>query len=369
MSVPVPFFNIDRIYKRYGADLMVCVQAVFTHGKVLMGPEVDAFEAVIAKRCGRRYAVAVGSCTDALFFALQAAGVKTGDEILVTGFSFIASVSAIIRAGGVPVFVDIDADDFMMSLQDAEGKVTPRTKAMVAVYLFGQSLPVDKWDQFARKHNLVVIEDAAQSFGGSYKGIPVGKMGLASCISFDPTKVIGAFGNGGVLLTDDERVCELAKKLRYHGKDPKTGDFVMLGYNSRLASLQAALLIRQLEWLDEWVSRRQEIASMYTQGLKDIREIQIPVVRSDTGHIFHKYVLKASRRDALNQHLASRSIQTMVHYSKALYEQPVCGHNGKIVPLPAIEEVKGKVLSLPIYPELEQREIDHVIFSVREFYR
>jgi dTDP-4-amino-4,6-dideoxygalactose transaminase len=254
MSIPVPFLNIDRIYKRYGPELVSCVESVFSHGQVLMGPEIASFESLIAKRCNRRHAVAVGSCTDALFFALESVGVNPGDEVLVTGYSFIASVSCIIRAGAIPVFVDIDPDDFMMSIKNAESKITAKTKAMVAVHLFGQALSIDVWENFCNRHNLALIEDGAQSLGSSYKGIPVGKMGQASCISFDPTKVVGAFGNGGVLLTDDPVIAENVKKLHYHGKDP-SGDFAILGYNSRMGSLQAALLSRQLEWFDEWVNR------------------------------------------------------------------------------------------------------------------
>ncbi len=365
----IPFLNIDRIYKVYGKELLAAVEKTFIHGQVLMGPEITAFEALMTARSSRRYAVAVGSCTDALFFSLKAAGIKEGDEVLVTGFSFIASVSAIIRAGAVPVFVDINSDDFMMNVDSALNKLTSKTKAIVAVHLFGQSLPIGCWTEFAQAHGLLLLEDAAQSFGSRWDNTPVGKMGLASCVSFDPTKVVGAFGNGGVVLTDDERLAGLVRQMHYHGKDLKGGDFQILGYNSRMASSQAAMLICQFNYLDSWIERRREIARQYAQGLADVKAIKCPLEHKETHHVYHKYVMRVENRDALKKHLESQGVATMIHYQKALYEQPVCHPYAPQEALVNIERAKKEVISLPIYPEMIQEEIDQVITSVKEFYR
>ncbi|MBI4645486.1 MAG: aminotransferase class I/II-fold pyridoxal phosphate-dependent enzyme, partial [Bacteroidia bacterium] len=196
----------------------------------------------LCKISGRKYAVAVGSCTDALYFALQLAGIERGDEVLVTCFSYIASVSPILRVGAIPVFVDIDKESFMMDLNDLERKITNKTKAILAVHQFGQSLPLAHLEALAAKYNLIIIEDVAQAFGCRNYDHPAGNIGIASCFSFDPTKIIGAFGTAGALATDDEQIYNKAKKLRFHGKNPATGDFEMPGYNSQIASSQAAIL-------------------------------------------------------------------------------------------------------------------------------
>lgn len=365
----VPFYNLDRLYQKHSREILKAVDAVFQHGQVLMGPEVEALEKNVAQRFGRSYAVAVGSCTDALFFALKAAGIGPGDEVLVTAFSFPASATTILRTGAVPVFVDIEPDYFMMDLRDLQKKITAGTKAIVGVSLFGQPLDMDGVEKVVQDNNLILIEDAAQALGSRYKNRASGTMGLCSCFSFDPTKVIGAFGNGGILLTDEEAVYSTVSQLRYHGKN-SNGEYEILGYNSRLASSQAAIVNLQLEWLNEWIERRQETAARYTQGLQDIPQIQTPKVRPLSTHVFHKYVIKAEKRNELKDFLKTRGIQTMVHYSQGLNDCPVFG---RVLPrsssFEGVNQVKEEALSLPIYPELQSDEADYVVESIRQFYR
>ncbi|MEK6816631.1 MAG: aminotransferase class V-fold PLP-dependent enzyme, partial [Nanoarchaeota archaeon] len=225
----INFFGKDRYFQAYSEDIMDIVRKVYSHGKVVMGPEVEEFEKKVAGFCSRKYGIAVGSCTDALHLSLIAAGVKKDDEVLVTGLSFIASTTCIVRLGAVPVFVDVNPETYMMDLEDLENKITPKTKAIVAVDLFGDALNIEAVETIGKRHNIPIIEDAAQSIGSRYDERKVGSMGLCSCISFDPTKILAAQSNGGAVLTDDEDVYRKISKMRYHGKNMKTGEFEMLG--------------------------------------------------------------------------------------------------------------------------------------------
>ncbi len=366
----IPFHNRDRLYAQYAEEINSVVQKIFSSGQVLMGPLVAEFEEKIAQYCGRKFACSVSSCTDALFFALKAADVGEGDEVLVTSFSFIASASCILRAGAIPVFVDINADDFMMDLESAKQCLSKKTKAVIGVHLFGQSLPAKEWEEFTVKHNLIFIEDAAQSLGSQFQNRRVGQMGLISCLSFDPTKVLGAFGTGGAVLTDDRKIYSILKKFRYHGKDEKNDDFEILGYNSRMTTLQAALLNLQMKWLDRWIAQRQSIAQGYTDRLKDIEGLVSPSIRLGSKHIFHKYVLKTTRRDELKKYLEGQGIAAMIHYPHALYEYGVFKkYYTSKMPLATVNKIKTEVLSLPIYPELEASEIEYIVDSIRKFYQ
>ncbi|MFC1726371.1 DegT/DnrJ/EryC1/StrS family aminotransferase [candidate division KSB1 bacterium] len=369
MILEIPFFNIDKIYRNNSKEILAAVNTVFSHGHVLMGPEIDEFEEKTAKLCGRDYGVAVGSCTDALYFALSSAGITKGDEVLVTSYTFIASVTPILRIGAIPVFVDIEPDYYMMDLSDLENKITGKTKAIVAVHLFGQTLNFERVEEIAAKNNLILIEDAAQSFGSSSKERKAGSMGLFSCISFDPTKVIGAFGNGGILLTDDEKMCSTVKKLRYHGKNLQKNTFEILGYNSRIATSQAALLNLQLKWLKNWIEKRNEVAEKYNKNLSGIDAVTVPVCRENSRHIYHKYVLKAEDRDQLRKYLSENGIKTLVHYKNAVFENELFSkYCFTAENINVVHEIKDKVISLPVYPELTDNEILHITDSIRKFY-
>lgn len=365
----IDFFGIDKFYKKYSNDIISITARVYETGKFLAGPDIEKFEKNICKICNRKYAVAVANCTDAIYFALVAAGIKPGDEILTTSFSFIASVSPVVRIGAIPVFTDISDTDFMMEISDLGKKITPATKAILGVHLFGQMFPVKEMEEIAAKNNLILVEDAAQSFGSTCNNRPAGSAGLISCLSFDPTKIIGAFGSGGAILTDDKTIYETLVKLRYHGKSKTTGDYEIQGYNSRISTAQAALLNFQLQYLDEWVHRRNEIASIYTNELQANRDIILPSTNQNTKHIFHKFVIRANHRDRLRKYLAENGISTQVHYEKALFENTLFRdyrHFSSgifITPL-----IKDTVLSLPIYPELTNREILYICKKINEFY-
>lgn len=368
-KINIPFFGIDRMYAKYSDQILERLHSVYSDGRVLQGPEISEFEEGITKYCGRKFGVSVGSCTDALYFALKSAGVNQSDEVLVTSFSFIASASPIVRIGAVPVFVDIEPDYYMMNLNDLESKITNKTKAIIAVHLFGQTLPIDEIEEIAVKNNLILIEDAAQSLGSKYKNRMAGSMGLCSCISFDPTKVIGAFGSGGVLLTDNEDIYSTVKKLRYHGKNTNTGVFEIFGFNSQLASGKAALLSLQLDLLEDWIKRRREIAGIYSDELSDIEEINLPKIRDGAEHIYHKFVISTKNRDNLRNYLKEKGIQIMVHYNKTIYENPSFNSiRYKADGLSIVHDVKKSVLSLPLYPELKNDEVLYICDAIKAYF-
>jgi dTDP-4-amino-4,6-dideoxygalactose transaminase len=331
----------------------------------MQGPEVEAFERSIANYCGRKFALAVGSCTDALHFSLLDAGVNQGHEVLVPGFSFVASASAIPKVGATPVFVDINKRDYMMDLSDLEKKLTKKTKAIIGVHLFGGALDIQEVERLASSAGLELIEDAAQSIGNSFLGRNVGSMGRYSCISFDPTKLLSAQSNSGVLLTDDSDSFERIKRLRYHGKNDKTGMFEDIGYNSRISTLQAAFLAFNLTQLDGWIERNRNIARIYNQELAGVSEITAPA-ESGSRHTYHKFVIQVDDRNELQAFLRSRGIETGIHYKHPLSEQPLFGRTDK--DLGNIQAVSGKVLSLPIHPWLTEEEVFEVIKGVKDFY-
>jgi len=364
----IPFYGIKKFYDDNAQEILGIVNDVYSGG-MLFGDDTVKLEKELCDFTGRKYAVTVSSCTDALFFALKSLGVGAGDEVIITSFSFIASVSPILRAGALPVFVDIDPSTYLMDLADMEKKITPKTKAILAVHLFGQTVDISGIEKIARKNNINLIEDAAQGLGAKSGNRMAGSMGQASCLSFDPTKVISAFGSGGAVLTDDEAVYKKIIQLRYHGKG-EGDDFMGEGYNSRLSASQCALLSYQLRsHLDKRISRLREIAGIYDNELGKISEITIPVSLPGNFHIYHKYVIQTSQRDALKLYLKENGIDTMIHYARPLFEYslfkkyPYRAENIFVNP-----NICNKVLSLPIYPELTNQQIDYICNSIKKFY-
>ncbi|UFS69331.1 DegT/DnrJ/EryC1/StrS family aminotransferase [Geomonas sp. RF6] len=363
---PIPFFALDRQFAAHRQEIMTRIELVLASGKVLQGEPVTELEEKVASLCGRRYGVALGSCTDALAFALTACGVGEGDEVLVTAFSFIASASCIARVGAVPVFVDIDPHYYMMDLRDAASRVTPRTRCLIAVHLFGQCLDMNEVERFASTHGLRVIEDAAQSFGSSFAGRRAGSMGDASCISFDPTKVIGAFGSGGMLLTDSPDIAATATPLRYHGKNMKSGAFEMVGYNSQMPSEHASLLSLKVDLLGDWIKKREEVAARYLEGLAGIPGVGLPKRRPGSTHNWHKFVIRSGERGALREFLRKEGIETMVHYPTPLDRVAPLRTEGSASV--GAQRAADEVLSLPIYPELREDEVSRIINTIRAFF-
>lgn len=362
----IPLFGGAREFAAYERQIMEAIRAVLVTGEVVGGQPVTALERRMAAMTGRRQGIAVNSGTDALLFALLAAGVGAGDEVLVTDFSFVASASAIALTGATPVFVDVDAT-YNMDLDHAERCVTDRTRAIVFVHLYGQMSDPSRVEAFARRHNLLLIEDAAQSIGAEFNGRPVGSLGLLSCMSFNSTKPIAAPGGGGIVLTDGDELAERVRRLRYHGKG-QSGQFVELGYNSLMPTVTAAALNIKLDYNAEWLAQRREVARRYVERLSGVDDLILPDETPGAIHVYHKFVVRTPRRDALKAHLASLGVETKVHYPLPLHREPCFA--------PYINSAAGyvnadrfaqTVLSLPIYPFLSAGEIETITDGIREF--
>lgn len=365
----VPFFGLDRQYLRYRDTFLEIADRVFSSGQVLQGESVQALEDALCAITNRKHAIAVGSCTDGIAFALAAIGIGSGDEVLVTSLSFLASASPILRVGARPRFIDIDPQTYMMSLDALERRISPATKAIIAVHMYGQSLPMDRLEEIAGRHGIVLIEDAAQGLGAQYRGRPVGSMGRVGCLSFDPTKVIGSFSSGGAVVTDDPDIARRIVMQRYHGRDPATREYELLGYNSQLSTEMAAMLVFKLSKMRKWEAERGAIADIYRNGLADLtQQISLPAIAPGSTHNWHKFVIRAADRDGLMAHLKNNGIQTMVHYPTALCDTPLFADYSSESDVPETRQATRSVLSLPVFAELSAAEAQTVVERVREYY-
>jgi dTDP-4-amino-4,6-dideoxygalactose transaminase len=361
----IPFYNISRLHEKHREEILRITDHVFSEGKVVEGKEVAECEDFLKHLCGRRHAIAVNSCTDALYFSLLTAEVSEGDEVIVPAISFIATAGPVVRAGARAVFADT-LPDGNINLTDAEARVSKKTKAIIPVHLYGRMADTAALKQFGQRHNLAVIEDAAQALGSSYNGIPAGQTGFCSCFSFDPSKIIGAFGTGGMVLTDNDEAAEKISMWRAQGKNKKTGNFTEQGYNSRLSTLQAALILMQLKEKEKIIESRNRIAARYNRLLSGL-PVELTQLPSE-GEVwnFHKYPLLTNRRDELKTFLAGKGVETQIHYTYLLPGQPLFGaDSGKY---PCALQISQKTLSLPIYPELTDKETDYICQSIHDFF-
>lgn len=348
--------NIDTHWDEY----MDAVASVLKSGHFIMGPNVKAFEQEVAQYLGVKHAIGVNSGTDALFISLRALGIGPGDEVITTPFTFFATAEAISLVGATPVFVDIDPYTFNIDPDLVRAAVTPRTKAILPVHLYGQAADMDPILETAREHNLKIVEDVAQAFGGKYKGRLLGTIGDAGAFSFFPTKTLGGFGDGGLVTTDDDKVAQIARMLRTHGSKKKYHN-EMLGYNSRLDELQAALLRIKLRHIDEANDGRRKVAARYDELLRNIAGIRPPAVAEYGYHVYHQYTVRVlnGKRDEVQRRLAQAGIGTMVYYPIPVHRLPVYA---PVAPnLPLSEAAAKEVLSLPMWPELDERTQQRVV--------
>ncbi len=332
-------------------ELNDAIQRVLRSGHFIMGSEVKQFEAEAADYLGVKHAVGLNSGTDALIIGLEALGVQAGDEVITSPFSFFATAEAISRLGANPVFVDIEPDTFNIDVSQIEAVVTEKTRAIIPVHLFGQSADMNALQVLANQHGLKILEDAAQGFGASYKGVNCGALGDVAAFSFYPTKNLGAYGDGGLLTTNDDMVAEQARMLRTHGSRIKYYNEI-LGYNSRLDAIQAAILRVKLPHIDDWNQARQRVAGQYHELLEDVDGVVIPTKRDNLNHIFHQYTIRVldDKRDAVREHLKNTGISTMVYYPKPIHKLPM--YTELDYELPITEQASREVLSLPIWPQL-----------------
>lgn len=347
--------------------------AVIERQTFIMGPEVAELEAQIASLSHVSHAVACASGTDALLLPLRALGLKPGDEVICPAFTFFATAGAVHNAGGTPVFVDIEPGTFNLAPDAVAAAITSRTRAIIAVHLYGQMADMGRLTEIAARHKLALIEDAAQAIGARRKvggaWRMAGELGHAGTLSFFPSKNLGGWGDGGMVLTQDAELAHRLARLRLHG-GAKQYHHDEVGYNSRLDTLQAAILLVKLRHLAEWSAARRQRAARYDQLLGDVSAVRVPVVDSGAEHIFHQYTIRAERRDELVEHLRSRGIGCAVYYPVGLHLQPCFAALGyRHGSLPETERAMTEVLSLPNYPELRDDQQDAVVAAIRAFYQ
>jgi len=363
----VPFFRYDWFFQENRREIMSVYEEIMSSGRYVHGDYTRKLEEKLAEICKCRYAVATGSCTDALFFALKAAGINHGDEVILPPFSFVATLDAIIRCGAVPVFVDISPEHYMLDVAKLEEAVTPRTKAIVVVQLFGNCHPQHETiSKIAQRHGIPLIEDAAQALGVMDHDVPAGKIGSFGCISFDPTKIVSAYGTGGAVLTDSETECSTIRQLANHGL--RNGIPEIPGYNSKISETEAAIVLMQVEKLPQTMDRMSNAAEKYFSRLKDVEGIMLPNICC-TRPNHHKFVVSTSRRDELRSFLKEKGVETKIHYSTLLSEQKILvGKKFLKHSLSNAEKASREVLSLPIFPNISEDEIMYVCDCIREFF-
>jgi dTDP-4-amino-4,6-dideoxygalactose transaminase len=363
----VPQLDLAAQYAAIGAEIRTAVEKVLASQQFILGHEGAALEQEIAQLCGAAHGIGVASGTDALILALRACGVQAGDEVLIPPFTFVATGSAVSALGAKPVFADIRPDTYNLDPSDLARRVTPRTRAIIAVHLYGLACDMDPVVDFCRAHNLRVIEDNAQAIGAIYKGRRTGSMGDAACLSFYPTKNLGAYGDAGMVVTNSGETAERLKSLRNHGQSAKYVSSEP-GWNSRLDEIQAAILRVKLRHLAEWQRARQSHAAAYTKLLLGIPGVAPPLVAEGYEHVFHQYTIRVERRDAVQQFLNERKIGSAVYYPVPLHLQPLYASLGyKAGDFPHAEHAAMEVLSLPMFPELRPEQIARVADAVSEF--
>ncbi|GBD06525.1 dTDP-3-amino-3,4,6-trideoxy-alpha-D-glucose transaminase [bacterium HR21] len=359
--------NLRRQTEELLPELLRAAEEVLRSGVYILGPQLEAFEQEFARWLGRRFAYGVASGTEALALALLAVGVRPGDEVITTPFTAIPTIAAIAMVGARPVFVDIEPDTYTLNPELLPRAISARTRALVPVHLFGHCAEMEPILAIARSAGIPVIEDAAQAHGSLYHGRPAGTFGTIGCFSFYPTKNLGAYGDAGAVVTDEEELAHRLRLLRNYGQVSPYRS-VLPGYNSRLDELQAAFLRVKLSYLERWNQRRQQLAQLYRRSLT-IPEIHHPTVRPGHCPNWHLYVVRAERRDELWRYLEANGIQANVYYPLPAHLQPAYAHLGyREGDFPEAERAARQVLALPMYPELTEEEIEQVALTICRFY-
>ena len=358
----IPFIDLTRQHAALRAELLAVTARVLDSSQFVLGGEGRALEQELAAVCGVPWAIGVASGTDALSLTLTALGIGAGDEVITPAFSFVASATTIMMTGATPVFVDIDPATYTLDLEATERAITPRTRAIMPVHLYGQPAPMNRVLELARTHRLAVIEDAAQAVGAAWAEQPVGAWGDAAGLSFYPTKNLGACGDGGMVVTRRQDVAERIAKLRHHG-DSGRYEHVELGYCSRLDELQAAFLRVKLRRLADWTTARRRIAGLYEKGLGGVG-LELPSEAPQARHVYHLFTVRHPQRDALVKLLADDGIGTAVYYPRSVPDQPMFRGDAERR-WPEAWRASREVLSLPCFAELTDDEVERVIAGVR----
>jgi dTDP-4-amino-4,6-dideoxygalactose transaminase len=359
----IPQVDLVRQHAALGAELVEAATRVFASARFILGPEGRALEAEVAAFCEARHGIAVHSGTDALLLSLEALGIGPGDEVITSAFSFVASGSTIALCGATPVFVDVDPLTLTLDPDRVERALSARTRAIVPVHLYGHPAAMDALGELARARGIAVVADAAQAVGASYAGRGIGAWGDTVCLSFYPTKNLGACGDGGMVLTMREDVAERIRRLRDHGSMRKY-EHLELGHSSRLDELQAAVLRVKLRHLPDWNEARRRLAARYRELLRGV-PLELPEERPPARHVYHQFTVRSPQRDALVKRLADLGVGTAVHYPSILPEQPLFRRDGSGEAWPVAARAAREVLSLPCFPELTPEEAGAVAAALR----
>jgi len=393
----IPLLDLKAQYISIKDEIQNSINKVLESSKFIMGTNVKEFEKEIAKFIGTKYAISCGNGTDALVLSLEALGIKAGDEVITTPYTFFATAEAISKVGATPIFVDVDKDTYNINPDLIEEKITSKTKAIIPVHIFGQSADMDKIIEISKKYNLYIIEDACQAIGVKYKDQKCGSIGDIGCFSFFPTKNLGAYGDGGMITTNDEKLAKILTALRVHGSGESgkeaynlinnTKETVLLdssvdetiynpakyynylvAHNSRLDEIQASILRVKLKYLDKWNQKRKELALKYNEGLKQTPVIT-PKILEKSDSIYHLYILQTDKRKELINYLSQNGISTGVYYPVPLHLQKVYEPLGYTQgSLPIAEYLSHRTFAIPLYPELSEQQQNYIINTIKKFF-
>jgi len=364
----IPFVDLKGQYNSIKDEIDETIQNVFNNTSFIMGEELKNFEVEFARFCDVKYAIGVANGSDALILALRACGIGEGDEAITVPHTFIATTEAISNVGGKVVFVDIDPKTYTIDVSKIEEKITEKTKAIIPVHLYGQPADMDPIMELAKKYNLRIIEDAAQAHGAEYKDKKVGSIGDVGCFSFYPGKNLGAYGDAGMVVTNNEEIAEKIKLLRNHGRITKKYEHEIEGYSSRLDNLQAAILRVKLRHLTKWNESRRRNAKKYNELLNNIDGIVTPYEADYAKHVYHLYVIRTENRDRLREELKSEGVATGIHYPIPLHLQPAYKYLGhKRGDFPITEKASQEILSLPMFAELSGNQIGEIVQLIRNY--
>ncbi len=362
------FIDFSREYSFLEKELAQAILKIPRKGNFILGEDVSLFENEFASYCGVKYALGVNSGTDALFLSLVSLGIGKGDEVIVPAFTYIASAMAISYTQARPVFCDIDEETFCIDIKDLKRKITSKTRAIMPVHLYGHAANIKEILKIARKHNLKIVEDSAQAHGATVDSRKVGSFGDLGCFSFYPTKNLGCYGDGGIIVTNFKKLYEKLVMLRDYGRESKYKHNI-IGYNSRLDTMQAAILRVKLKYLDLWNKKRVELASRYNELLRNQQLLILPKQKPGYGHVYHVYVVRVkTKRDDLSKYLSSCDIPSIIHYPIPCHLQPAYKSLGyRKGSMPVAEKCAEEVMSLPLYPFLEKDEVSYIAEKINSF--
>ena len=362
----VPFIDFSQQYQAIKNEIDKGLKAVFEKGNFILGEEEQAFEKDFASYCGAKYGVGVNSGTDALYLALGALHVGAGDEVIVPTYTFIATALCISYTGATPVFIEVEEETYNLDPKKLEKLITKKTKAIIPVHLYGQPANMDEIMSVARKHKLAVVEDAAQSHGAAYKGKKVGALGDVACFSFYPTKSLGAFGDGGMVVTNREDIFERVQMLRDYGRVGRY-EHKVKGFNSRLDTVQAVILSAKLKYLDQWNTMRAAHAAYYNKLLSRVDGVVTPMVKKDRTHVYQTYAVRIPHRDHIIEQMKQKGVSVLIHYPIPIHLQVAYKDAGyKRNDFPFSEKLASEILSLPMYPHINEEQIEYVCASLEE---